>query len=67
MRVISDDGGYVRLACPACGAQRTVGRFKSRLASGRERYEPEEGQWLPCQVCQEWSPVEHEDAATALR
>ena len=67
MRVISDDGGFIRLACPACGSQRTLTRFRSRQLNGRERVEPEQGQWLPCPVCQEWSPVEGPDVATAVR
>jgi uncharacterized protein YbaR (Trm112 family) len=65
MLVISDTRTCVRLACPACGAEQTLARFTSRREDGRERSEPDEGQWLPCPVCQEWSPVEQREVAAA--
>jgi hypothetical protein len=56
--VINDTTASVEVQCPACGAKQTLPRFVTRQDTGRERCEPDLGQWLPCRVCQEWSPIE---------
>jgi len=56
--LIADRAGAVRYECEACGAQHSMKRFKSRPITGGERCEPEEGQWLRCRVCGDWSPLE---------
>ena len=48
----------MRIRCPGCGAEQTLPRSTSRAASGRVRREPADWQWLPCHVCQDWSPLE---------
>jgi predicted RNA-binding Zn-ribbon protein involved in translation (DUF1610 family) len=58
MLVVDDSRTSVKVRCPACGTEQILQRFVSRLATGRERCEPEAGQWLPCRACQEWSPIE---------
>ncbi|MBN1530160.1 MAG: hypothetical protein JW895_13960 [Thermoleophilaceae bacterium] len=57
MILIADSAGAVRFECNACGAQQTMRRFRSRPVTGGERVEPEEGQWLRCRVCGDWSPL----------
>jgi translation initiation factor 2 beta subunit (eIF-2beta)/eIF-5 len=57
MLMIGDRDGLVRFECEACGAQQTMRRFTSRPSSGRTRCEPEEGQWLHCGACGDWSPL----------
>ena len=56
--LIDDTATDVRIRCPRCGAEQTVPRWTTRKASGRVRNEPVGGQWLPCHVCQDWSPLE---------
>lgn len=56
--VLSETPTAVELQCSGCGARQTVERFRTVSVSGRVRLEPELGQWVPCPVCQDWSPVE---------
>jgi hypothetical protein len=59
--LISDNAGTVRVECNACGAQQTLRRFRNR----RMRDEPEQGQWLRCTTCGDWSPLETRPPVTA--
>jgi hypothetical protein len=56
--VLSETPTAVELQCSGCGGRHTVKRFRTESVSGRVRDEPEIGQWLPCPICQDWSPVE---------
>jgi hypothetical protein len=58
--LLSDNAGSVRVECNACGARQTLRRFRNR----RMRNEPEQGQWLQCRICSDWSPLEHRPALT---
>jgi hypothetical protein len=55
MVCVQERDGQVRAACEACGAEQLLPRFASTTASGYVRCEPEEGQWLQCRVCSDWS------------
>jgi predicted RNA-binding Zn-ribbon protein involved in translation (DUF1610 family) len=63
--LIADSAGAVRFECDACGAQQAMRRFRSRPITGGERCEPEDGQWLRCGVCGDWSPLERVRPAAA--
>ena len=52
---------FVQVRCPRCGTEQAFPRFTSRLADGRVRAEPEDGQWLPCHACGDWSPLEERE------
>jgi hypothetical protein len=58
MLVTGRNQSFVEARCPRCGTQERFERFTSRLADGRVRTEPANGQWLPCHACGEWSPLE---------
>jgi hypothetical protein len=59
MLVIVDNDDYVHAECNHCGARQPFRRFTSRAAGGGVRREPEEGQWLHCRVCGDWSQLEY--------
>jgi hypothetical protein len=58
MLAVDETSTHVRVACNACGAERIFRRFTSRPTLGGIRHEPEEGRWIQCRVCGDWSPFE---------
>jgi len=61
MLVTERKRSIVEVRCPRCGTEQAFPRFTSRLADGRVRTEPDEGQWLPCHACGDWSPLEDQE------
>jgi hypothetical protein len=66
MRAIQVRATHVRAECEACGAHQTLKRFRSRPVGGGSHCEPEEGQWIQCRVCGDWSPFESHRGAPAV-
>jgi hypothetical protein len=58
MLMLRDRDSSVEVKCPACETRQAFPRFISRLPDGSVRHEPEPGQWLPCHVCGDWSPLD---------
>jgi hypothetical protein len=66
MRLIEETSAQVRAQCEACGAEQILRRFTSRPLSGRVRCEPEDGRWLQCRVCGDWSAFERVTESASL-